>query len=114
MLFSGCPFWNRARDALRECLPEALRDNTFLQVLQPEDNVKQWLAQLRANLQGASPAIIGQSPSQPSLTTPPLGAQLHGGHGPLGGGHMDAGGMGISMGGGAFQLPGPASDHLSK
>src|SRR3546814_2679802 len=105
---------NRARDALRDCLPEALRDNTFLHVLQAEDNVKQWMAQLRANLQGVSPAIIGQSPSQPSLTSPPLDTQLLGGHGQLGGIHMEGGGMGIPMVTSAFQIQGQAADHLSK
>lgn len=36
----------RARDALRQCLPEALRDNTFAVVLNGDQTISQWIAKL--------------------------------------------------------------------
>lgn len=41
----------RAREALRQCLPDQLKDNTFAQVLKDDTTTKRWLAQLVKNLQ---------------------------------------------------------------
>lgn len=40
----------RARQALRQCLPEPLRDGTFSQILKDDLNTKNCLAQLLINL----------------------------------------------------------------
>lgn len=41
---------NRAREALRQCLPEPLRDTTFSSVLRDDAATKRCLAQLLINL----------------------------------------------------------------
>eukprot|EP00300_Choanocystis_sp_HF-7_P004677 c13650_g1_i2.p1 GENE.c13650_g1_i2~~c13650_g1_i2.p1 ORF type:complete len:301 (+),score=54.84 c13650_g1_i2:59-904(+) len=41
----------RARDALRGCLPMALRDSTFNELLKDDNVIKRWWAQLLHNLQ---------------------------------------------------------------
>ncbi|KAJ8247070.1 hypothetical protein GJAV_G00258420 [Gymnothorax javanicus] len=41
----------RAREALRQCLPDQLKDTTFAQVLKDDTTTKRWLAQLVKNLQ---------------------------------------------------------------
>ena len=46
----------RARDALRQCLPEPLRDGTFSNVLKDDATTKRWLAQLLVNLSDTSVA----------------------------------------------------------
>ncbi|KAF9921776.1 Cell differentiation protein rcd1 [Linnemannia zychae] len=46
----------RAREALRQCLPEPLRDATFAQVLKDDINTKRWLSQLIFNLSDNGPA----------------------------------------------------------
>lgn len=43
--------WCRAREALRQCLPDQLKDTTFAQVLKDDTTTKRWLAQLVKNLQ---------------------------------------------------------------
>lgn len=40
----------RAREALRQCLPDALRNNTFITVLKDDVSVKRWLTQLLFNI----------------------------------------------------------------
>ena len=40
----------RAREALRQCLPDALRDTTFTAVLKDDVSVKRWLTQLLYNI----------------------------------------------------------------
>lgn len=48
----------RAREALRQCLPDQLRDGTFAACLQEDKSTKHWLTLLIKNLepvQGASP-----------------------------------------------------------
>lgn len=55
-LFAGLPcwlvcLWCRAREALRQCLPDQLKDTTFAQVLKDDTTTKRWLAQLVKNLQ---------------------------------------------------------------
>uniref|UniRef100_A0A671SEZ6 CCR4-NOT transcription complex subunit 9 n=1 Tax=Sinocyclocheilus anshuiensis TaxID=1608454 RepID=A0A671SEZ6_9TELE len=42
---------SRAREALRQCLPDQLKDTTFAQVLKDDSTTKRWLAQLVKNLQ---------------------------------------------------------------
>jgi len=41
----------RAREALRQCLPEYLKDSTFANCLKDDTSTKRWLAQLMKNLQ---------------------------------------------------------------
>ena len=52
--------WNRAREALRQCLPDALKDQTFAAAIQSEDAVQRWLTLLLKNLNDpAAPAATG-------------------------------------------------------
>jgi CCR4-NOT transcription complex subunit 9 len=44
----------RAREALRQCLPDALQDNTFASVLKDDVSVKRWLSQLLMNISESS------------------------------------------------------------
>jgi CCR4-NOT transcription complex subunit 9 len=47
----------RAREALRQCLPEPLRDATFAAVLKDDQGTRRWLGQLLASLgEGAAQA----------------------------------------------------------
>uniref|UniRef100_H2YIF1 CCR4-NOT transcription complex subunit 9 n=1 Tax=Ciona savignyi TaxID=51511 RepID=H2YIF1_CIOSA len=41
----------RAKEALRQCLPDQLKDSTFLPVLKDDNTTKRWLSQLIKNLQ---------------------------------------------------------------
>ncbi|KAH7965334.1 hypothetical protein HPB49_006079 [Dermacentor silvarum] len=43
----------RAREALRQCLPDQLKDNTFASCLQDDKSTSHWLAQLLKNLETA-------------------------------------------------------------
>lgn len=56
----------RAREALRQCLPDQLRDATFANCLQDDKSTKHWLTQLLKNLEepvaGADPRSVGISP----------------------------------------------------
>ena len=54
----------RAREALRQCLPDALKDQTFAAAIHTEDSVQRWLALLIKNL---------NDPSTPGITSPTLG-----------------------------------------
>jgi CCR4-NOT transcription complex subunit 9 len=47
---------DRAREALRQCLPEPLRDATFAQALKDDINTKRCLSQLIFNLSDNGPA----------------------------------------------------------
>lgn len=49
----------RARDALRQCLPQALRDNTFAAAIKTEETVQRWLATLVENLAEVSTTADG-------------------------------------------------------
>lgn len=40
----------RAREALRTCLPEQLKDATFAVILKDDSTTKKWLSQLLQNL----------------------------------------------------------------
>ena len=40
----------RARDALRQCLPDSLKDASFANMLRGEEAVQRWLAHLLKNL----------------------------------------------------------------
>lgn len=44
----------RAREALRQCLPDQLRDSTFANCLQDDKSTKHWLALLIKNLEPGS------------------------------------------------------------
>lgn len=44
-------FINRAREALRQCLPDQLRDTTFNACLQEDRSTKHWLNLLIKNLE---------------------------------------------------------------
>ncbi|GBN97149.1 CCR4-NOT transcription complex subunit 9 [Araneus ventricosus] len=43
----------RAREALRQCLPDQLKDNTFSICLKEDKSTKHWLSQLLKNLESA-------------------------------------------------------------
>lgn len=53
----------RAREALRQCLPDQLKDNTFSNCLKDDKSTKHWLQQLLANLEAT-----------PTSMAPPTGA----------------------------------------
>ena len=74
----------RARDALRQCLPDALRDNTFSNALKDDPTTKRWLTQLLFNMsqEAGSGAAGAAGAAQPQL------AQQQGGPGGLPGGPM--------------------------
>jgi len=58
----------RAREALRQCLPDQLKDQTFVNCLKDDNSTKRWLSQLLKNLDnpGLSPAPgAAAMPSQP-------------------------------------------------
>lgn len=44
-------FSNRAREALRSCLPDAFKDGTFLPYLTDDQPTARWLAQLLETVQ---------------------------------------------------------------
>lgn len=41
----------RAREALRQCLPDQLKDSTFANCLKDDNSTKRWLMQLQQNLE---------------------------------------------------------------
>ncbi|GAB6032813.1 Cell differentiation protein RCD1 [Chamberlinius hualienensis] len=54
----------RAREALRQCLPDPLKDNTFSNCLKDDKSTKHWLSQLLKNLESNS---IGDPRVMPPL-----------------------------------------------
>ena len=58
----------RAREALRQCLPDQLKDNTFANVLKDDKTTKSWLSALLKNLE---PPATQTSASQKSPVIPP-------------------------------------------
>lgn len=55
----------RAREALRQCLPDQLRDGTFNNCLQEDKSTNHWLSQLMKNLDTpgtGDPRQVGISP----------------------------------------------------
>lgn len=42
---------HRAREALRQCLPDQLKDNTFSSCMKDDNATKRWLMQLQQNLE---------------------------------------------------------------
>lgn len=54
--------------ALRQCLPDQLRDNTFATCLQEDKSTKHWLNQLLKNLEAGPPSQTG--PTQPGQPDP--------------------------------------------
>lgn len=65
-------FLGRARDALKLCLPEALKDQSFGQIIRSEEFVQRWLVQLLKNLSEKSP-FESNAPNVPngSFSNPP-------------------------------------------
>lgn len=55
----------RAREALRQCLPDQLRDSTFAGCLQDDKSTKHWLTQLLKNLETGDPRAVTISPLAP-------------------------------------------------
>ncbi|KAG8230166.1 hypothetical protein J437_LFUL006098 [Ladona fulva] len=60
----------RAREALRQCLPDQLKDSTFAACLADDKSTKHWLSQLLKNLETAGPGVgadprVGISPLAP-------------------------------------------------
>ncbi|KAK4290867.1 hypothetical protein Pmani_036275 [Petrolisthes manimaculis] len=58
----------RAREALRQCLPDQLQDQTFAACLKDDKSTKHWLQQLLANLESTAAA-------DPRIAIPPLPSQ---------------------------------------
>jgi Cell differentiation family, Rcd1-like len=55
----------RAREALRQCLPDQLKDQTFATCLKDDNSTKRWLSQLLKNLD-----TPGLSPGPGGMTLP--------------------------------------------
>lgn len=68
----------RAKEALRACLPDQLKDQTFADCLKDDASTKKWLAQLIKNLEPFAPAAaasgtgagLGQGGQVPSSISP--------------------------------------------
>ena len=60
----------RAREALRQCLPDQLKDQTFANCLKDDKSTKNWLQQLLTNLESTNippnsdPRILHPMPGQ--------------------------------------------------
>jgi len=78
----------RARDALKQCLPMSLRDETFGDALRDDVTVKKWLSQL---LSAVGPPVVGGN----------------------GGGMMDAVTNGNGNGNNNGLGPGPGGNHVN-
>jgi len=52
----------RAREALRQCLPDQLKDNTFANCLKEDKSTKHWLSQLLKNLESADERLAYNMP----------------------------------------------------
>jgi hypothetical protein len=64
----------RAKDALRQCLPEALKDQTFAATMANDESVQKWLSLLLKNLSESSAAgatAVGGIAPPPALSKPP-------------------------------------------
>ena len=81
----------RARDALRQCLPEALRDQTFANTIRGEESVQKWLALLMKNL-AASPAAAAAAaaPGEEGVAIAGTAAAAAGGGGGSSAGKSDS------------------------
>ena len=64
----------RAREALRQCLPDQLKDSTFATCLKDESTTKKWLAQLIKNIEGTGMPVSGPGVGGPGLTGPATNA----------------------------------------
>jgi hypothetical protein len=53
---------HRAREALRQCLPNTLRDNSFMQCLKDDLTTKKWLTTLLHNIGACDGALSVHSP----------------------------------------------------
>lgn len=81
----------RAKEALKSCLPDQLKDSTFLDCLKDDASTKKWLAQLIKNLEPftqmnqANSGAVGSNSTgvggnlQPSISPLNLNAQQYGG-----------------------------------
>jgi len=52
---------SRAREALRQCLPDQLKDATFTKTLKDDKSTKHWLSQLLKNVETSQPAASHSS-----------------------------------------------------
>jgi CCR4-NOT transcription complex subunit 9 len=64
----------RAREALRQCLPDALRDETFAECLREDLTTKRWLQQLVLTISEVQSQVGTAHGGQQQQ----LGAMLHG------------------------------------
>ena len=55
----------RAREALKQCLPDQLRDNTFSHLLKEDQNMKKWLYQLLLNVGDANALAMAEAGGMP-------------------------------------------------
>mgnify|MGYP006101734929 FL=1 len=58
----------RAREALRQCLPDALQDNTFAVALKDDATVTKWLSSLLFNISQEGVGQGGGGQGGPVLT----------------------------------------------
>lgn len=68
----------RAREALRQCLPDQLKDNTFSACLKDDRSTRNWLSQLLKNLEEVSSPPQGPSKPSPSdMLAPPYFSDIN-------------------------------------
>jgi len=60
----------RAREALRSCLPDCLKDHTFDAVLKEDQSTKKWLSQLLLNLESPVVSTTANSQQAPGSVVP--------------------------------------------
>jgi len=71
----------RAREALRQCLPDALKDQTFYAAIKGEESVQRWLVLLVKNLNEPIAAAAPGSTSTSGKATVPNAAGISSGFG---------------------------------
>jgi CCR4-NOT transcription complex subunit 9 len=61
---------SRAREALRQCLPDQLKDSTFVKCLKDDKSTKYWLSQLLKNVEASPPSSVQSNGPDLSRSTP--------------------------------------------
>lgn len=71
ILFVVLLFYQRARDALKQCLPEPLKDPNFAMQVISEESVQRWLALLLKNVSEPSVSASATVGPPPGVSPPP-------------------------------------------
>jgi CCR4-NOT transcription complex subunit 9 len=68
---------SRAKDALKSCLPNELKDDTFYECLKDDASTKKWLAQLIKNLEPFNNPTSNSGGGQHQSSISPMGSQFN-------------------------------------